>query len=221
MLKILQKHRIFFTIYALFLVVTTLFLVSYSKQDIHLYLNSLNKPSLDVFFKYITYLGDGVTVALIGVGALFVSRRMGIQILGAGILSGIFAQLFKKKIFGPVMRPSKFFDELGIPLNYVEGVKLHGNFSFPSGHTTAAFALVTSLLLLQKSKQWDLVLIVLGVMIGYSRIYLSQHFLADVFAGSILGVLVAFGVYFYLYSSKLIAYKGLDKPLINFNTKQR
>ena len=75
-----------------------------------------------------------------------------------------------------------------IVLPQVEGVHLHHYHSFPSGHTTAAFALFMTLCLLTDKKPLHFIYFILAALGGYSRIYLSQHFAIDVFAGSIIGV---------------------------------
>lgn len=60
-------------------------------------------------------------------------------------------------------------------------------FSFPSGHTMASFAAAFSVWLTHK-KEGTLTLIV-AALIGFSRIYLYVHFLTDVLAGAVLGIL--------------------------------
>jgi len=41
-----------------------------------------------------------------------------------------------------------------------------------------------------------------AILVAYSRIYLSQHFLTDVLAGSLIGVSIAMIVY-YVFNTKL------------------
>lgn len=63
--------------------------------------------------------------------------------------------------------------------------------SFPSGHTTTAFALATVLSLWYPRGRW-----VWGggaVLVGWSRIILGSHFPSDVLAGAVLGVAVVLG----------------------------
>lgn len=60
------------------------------------------------------------------------------------------------------------------------------NSSFPSGHTTAAFALATSYGL--ENKKLLIPLTAGAVLIGLSRIYLGWHYPSDVLAGAAVGI---------------------------------
>jgi membrane-associated phospholipid phosphatase len=63
--------------------------------------------------------------------------------------------------------------------------------SFPSGHTTTAFALATVLSLWYPGGRW--VWGGFAVLVGWSRIALGSHFPSDVLAGAVLGVAVVLG----------------------------
>jgi membrane-associated phospholipid phosphatase len=120
--------------------------------------------------------------------ALFLAGRRapGILIVTTYLLSGILAQLSKRLIVAP--RPKAFFEALGQQIHEVDGVNIHLHQSFPSGHTTSAFALMVTLWLLV-SKGWlRCLFFLLACMVGYSRVYLSQHFPVDVWAGAVYGV---------------------------------
>jgi len=64
-----------------------------------------------------------------------------------------------------------------------------GQFGFVSSHATNSFALVVFLsLLLKKFHPWlPALLIVWGILIAYSRVYLGVHYPGDVLGGAILG----------------------------------
>lgn len=70
-------------------------------------------------------------------------------------------------------------------------------FSFPSGHTTSTFAVICFLMFKLKNNLLDVILILFGLIIGFSRIYVGVHYPFDVLAGMILGVLSAYFVYRY------------------------
>jgi membrane-associated phospholipid phosphatase len=64
---------------------------------------------------------------------------------------------------------------------------VHGQ-SFPSGHTTLAFATATTLAL--DYKRWYFVVpaYLWAGTVGYSRMYLGKHYPSDVLAGAIIGI---------------------------------
>ena len=100
--------------------------------------------------------------------------------------TGIVAQIIKPLVESP--RPQIYFSPEWFPF-FIKGVIHLGYSSFPSGHTVSAFAIATVLSLYQNTKWRQALLLVLAALAGFSRIYLSQHFLADVLAGSFIGVM--------------------------------
>lgn len=214
-----SKHKVFFIVYGLFLMLLALATATYEKTELHLFLNGYHHTIADSFFKNLTYLGDGVMVAILGVVFLLISKRGFLLVVLSGMLSGFVTQFLKKVVFGSMPRPSLYFEELQIPLYIIDGVNMHSNFSFPSGHSTAAFAMATSLMLFQKSNKFDLLFILSAILVAYSRVYLSQHFLVDIAVGSLIGVSVSTLVYLLLHSTKMIFKINLDKPLISFARK--
>ncbi|MBS0451467.1 MAG: phosphatase PAP2 family protein [Proteobacteria bacterium] len=65
--------------------------------------------------------------------------------------------------------------------------------SFPSMHSTGAFAVAFSLCL-QRRDRWALLFLLAAGAVAWSRVYLGLHFPTDVFAGALLGGLIALGV---------------------------
>ncbi len=171
------------------------FLWFFSKGDSFILLRGELNPVKNFIFKYITWLGDGITAVALALFFLFRKKwKAAAQIFGSYLLSGIVAQSFKKTMHMP--RPARFFEIYHQQIEAVDGVQLYMSFtSFPSGHSATAFALAISLILISPwwRKQWWQAF-VLAWIIGYSRIYLGQHFPMDVYWGALLGILSGLAV---------------------------
>ncbi|WP_317898662.1 phosphatase PAP2 family protein [Aurantibacillus circumpalustris] len=63
-----------------------------------------------------------------------------------------------------------------------------GSYSFPSGHTTSAFAMATALSLSYKEWYVAVPAYLYAGIVGYSRMRLGVHFPTDVLAGMVLGI---------------------------------
>jgi len=76
-----------------------------------------------------------------------------------------------------------------------------GMYGFVSSHAANFFGLFTfiSLILREYYKKVFLVLMTVAVLICFSRIYLGVHYLSDIVFGGLLGVLIAFLVYRFLF----------------------
>lgn len=165
-----------------------------TKTEFHISLNAFHNALFDHFFPFLTHAGDGIFVSLvlILVGAIkYKKHKWSYFFLGLGtfILSGLSAQFLKHVIFPDAYRPVRIIGE-GM-LNLVENVELYEYNSFPSGHATAAFSLFIVLAFsFGSKKKWLQFLFLFGaIVVSYTRVYLSQHFLEDIVAGATLGIL--------------------------------
>ena len=61
------------------------------------------------------------------------------------------------------------------------------DFSFPSGHTGASFAAVSALCA-SGNRLW-IPSLILAVLIAFSRLYLYVHYLTDILAGAVIGIM--------------------------------
>ena len=71
-------------------------------------------------------------------------------------------------------------------------VSLPHTSSFPSGHSTVAFACATVLALSVPRLRWPLV--ALAALIAFSRVYVGVHYPFDVLAGAALGMAIGLAV---------------------------
>lgn len=197
MRKLLKNNQYFFATYFLFLAVSLILLFSFSKADLHILLNRLNTPFFDEFFKYATFLGDGLMIAILFVLLLSYRYRFAFAFLIGALLTSGVVQLFKKVLLENMFRPSKYFELFEtFQLHLVDGVKLHSLQSFPSGHTATAFNIFFFLALISKNNGIKILCAVLAAIVAYSRVYISQHFLVDITVGSVIGIILTF-IFFY------------------------
>lgn len=178
---------------ALSVIVWAIFLLKDGSPGLFLKLNQYYTPLADEFFHYYTYVGDGLTftvVALIML-AFYRNRWYFFTLLASTLGAAFVTQIPKRLLFANVDRPLAHFEAIGVKIRLVEGVTVHHHNSFPSGHTITGFAMFTLLSILIPVRALQPLFFFLAFLVGYSRIYLSQHFPLDVFVGTILGTLVS------------------------------
>ncbi len=183
------RHSLFFVIHLTFLVVGLYFLVSVPKGDFFLFINQHHQPGFDFFFRYITHLGDGLVLVGLLVVLLFYRYSFAIISLVTIAVQALLMLLLKQGLFHGMPRPKAWFPDNTL-LHFVDGVEIHSYNTFPSGHTATAFALFGLLawLFAEKRQLLSVLCFILAAAVGFSRIYLGQHFLVDVYFGSIVGI---------------------------------
>ena len=196
MKEFFKQKGVFVGLSLILVIVLGLALLYIPKGELHLFLCDRHTPARDIFFRYYTHVAEWFPYVVCIAVLLFGRIGDGVFASSAMLLSALSTQVIKHIVNAP--RPVIWFGnnmpEINLPL--VEGVKMNLWFSFPSGHTTSFFALafVVGILMSQKWPKYggliQVVLFVLATLGGYSRIYLSQHFSADVFAGVIVGVCI-------------------------------
>lgn len=212
MFSTIRKNYWFIIPYIICALVSLSVILLFSKASVHLFLNSYYNDFADFFFKYLTIFGDGIVIPFILIGMLFWRFRYAFFVLSVYAASGLFTQLLKRTFFVKAARPTKFFENIA-DLHLVPGVEQLSWKTFPSGHSTTAFAIMVCFALLTKNNLLKLVFFILAALIAYSRVYLSQHFLTDILAGSFIGVLTGLWLYQIIQPLK---WAWLDKNLINY-----
>ena len=203
--------------YFLFLVAAgAVLLLSPNLKELHLQINRVHSVFFDTFFKYFTHLGDGYTVGVLALLILlFVELRSGVFIAVASIIDSFLIQFLKRSVFPDHFRPVHYFSG-NEQWHTIAGVEQHSNFSFPSGHTAAAFCLYFSLALVVNRRWASLSFFVIALLVGLSRVYLSQHFLEDIYVGSIIGILVVMLCYPLFYRNVNEPDNRWHRPVLSF-----
>ena len=192
----------------LFVMILALFiLVLMGSYELSVKVNNQSSLIFDYFFKYITFIGDGALLYILSFVLIIFSRKWALMYIISLIVTTIFVQFLKRLLFDNFYRPSRYFKDLidDGSWHLVDGVELYDRFSFPSGHTALSFCFIIIICYFLKSNFWSLLLILLAFLVGFSRIYLTQHFLIDVWFGSLIGSLISLIVitYFEKFISKL------------------
>jgi membrane-associated phospholipid phosphatase len=192
-----KENILFFTGYLLLLIFALFVLFANSKAAGFVLLNPYHTPFLDFAFQGITLLGDGLfSIAFCVVLLLVRKRYVSLLVFISYASSGIAAQVLKYFISEP--RPAIFLEHSNYPY-FIENVTLHNYHSFPSGHTATIFALISIVAFVSQNKLSAVPLLIIGALVGYSRMYLGQHFMVDVTIGSLTGILFALISWILLY----------------------
>jgi len=192
--KVLKNNLFFLIPYVILLLAAGLVLVTYSKPDVHIWLNGHNTIFFDWLFRNVTMVGDGLFAICFAVVLLFHSLRSSVFLLSTFLTTGLVVQILKRLVFADHMRPAKFFQDT-VELHVVDGVRLLSGHSFPSGHSATVFALFLCLAIISRNRLIQVICFIFACTVAYSRVYLSQHFLVDICAGSLIGVIGTLAIY--------------------------
>lgn len=197
--EILYPQRYFLIPFLILLLIGFILLLLNSKAELFLWINRHHNIFFDELFKLITLLGDGIITVIVVLVLLFFKFRYSVLAAIAFAYSSLAIQALKHLFKAP--RPAKYFENI-IPIRTIDGYPVHEWNSFPSGHAGAAFTLAVVLTYLLPHKQRHWIIIPLAALTAFSRVYLAQHFMEDIIAGSIIAVLMTFHIIWWLENTK-------------------
>jgi membrane-associated phospholipid phosphatase len=134
----------------------------------------------DAVWANLTILGDAL-VSLVLLSLLSFRYPL---LLPAGLLAGLIATLFTRSL-KPLLAMDRPLAVLGEQVQVI-GIDLQ-NFSFPSGHTTAAFVLAGVYALVLQRERLTALLFCAALLVGFSRVAVGAHWPMDIFAGAAVG----------------------------------
>ncbi len=156
-------------------------------------LGNLHSPADNNFQKFISnsapYISMGTPIVMVGAGLISKNKALTQQGLqtGAALTVTVGTTFLIKKL---VNRPRPY-------LTYpdLKNLSTEGSASFPSGHTSTAFSIATSLSM--NYRKWYVIApaYIWAGATGYSRMYQNVHYPTDVLAGAALGSLSAWATY--------------------------
>ncbi|MBL7815733.1 MAG: phosphatase PAP2 family protein [Saprospiraceae bacterium] len=127
------------------------------------------------------YVTVGTPILMYGIGLIEKDEALQKKSLEIGVsVAATVVEAYALKYIVKRPRPYVTYPDLN-------ALDTEGSPSFPSGHTSGAFALATSLSL--NYPKWYVVVpsVAFAGFTGYSRMYLGVHYPSDVLAGAVLG----------------------------------
>ncbi len=187
--RVYAANPAFFIFFSIWVVLLTFLVAFVPKGDSFHFINSHHTFWADILFTIYTYFGDGLFVIAVFIAYCCMQQWNNARaILGTYIFSGVICCMLKNLFHAG--RPASIFHGdrtfhvvSWLPVAYIN--------SFPSGHTTSAFAMSATIAIVSKNKSFGIITFVFAALTAYSRVYLGQHFVIDVWFGSMLGTVTA------------------------------
>lgn len=147
----------------------------------------LRGPVQDAVFCLYTALGNAGILFIVAAVLMLCfqkTRKAGVTALLALAVGFICTNLVLKNL---VARPRPWLDVVGLTALIAE----HDPNSFPSGHTTCAFAFAGAVWRTAPERWMRWVALAAAVLMGFSRLYVGVHYPSDVLAGVLVGLFAA------------------------------
>lgn len=152
------------------------------------WLRQFASPWLDAFFSFYTSLNNHGEMWLLLCAVLLTfkkTRKFGLLCLVGLGLEFILSDFIIKNI---IARPRPF-----IEVAYTLPIKAPGGYSMPSGHSASSFLMVGMFFGYSQKGKWAV--LVLALLMAFSRLYLFVHYPSDVLVGILIGLLCSWVMY--------------------------
>ena len=147
-------------------------------EKIYRFQHNLNSELFNRIMIFFTNLGDHGTVWIaIALIPLLNKKYRKTGILA--IVSLAICSLVVNIILKPLIHRPRPFTEIA---DIILLIKTPKDYSFPSGHTAASFVIFRHI------KKYFIPVFIIGILIAFSRMYLSVHYPSDILAGLIIGI---------------------------------
>ncbi|TXC78842.1 phosphatase PAP2 family protein [Luteibaculum oceani] len=207
------KHSGFLLAHGIVGIAVLIFVITVPKLEGQFWINQFHGTWGDYAFPRITKLGEWIPVILVALFCAVLSTRKALTFACGYLSAGVLTMLGKLVLFPGIMRPKNMM-QIYEHYHWVEGVVLRGHHSFPSGHTQSAFSVFFMLAILVKPQWAKFLCFCMAAITGFSRVYISQHFMVDILVGSVIAVVCL--LFFERYWLKKDG-NWLDRPLIPFS----
>ena len=177
-----QKIKIIRT--AILLVIIGLVLCVLDTSILFWIQDALRCDVLDFIIPIYTSLGeDGIIWIALGLVLLIPKkfRKTGIMVLAALLVMLVVNNIVLKNLIARA-RPCWVYPEM------VQLVHNPSSFSFPSGHTTSAFAVAFTVF--SQHKKFGKVVIVMSAIMAFTRLYVFVHYPTDVYGGILVAMAI-------------------------------
>lgn len=181
-----ENRRFFLLIIGLYILIIECAILFTDKGSESIYFCTHRHDILTFIFKKITYLGEWISLTVIGIYLLIINWRVLVSMFMSFIPMDMLMLYLKKLLNYP--RPLLYFQhgEINAIADYP---KLYHH-SMPSGHTFTAFFCASFLIFFfDLSRKIQIIVFSGALAVGLSRMYLLCHFKEDVLFGSVLGII--------------------------------
>lgn len=154
------------------------------------FIQKFANPFFDWFFKVYTTLGNHGEIWIVIMVLLLIkkeTRKIALFAVAALLIEYVSVEYIIKPL---IERPRPFIVNDTIQLI----IPKPSGYSFPSGHSASSFAVGYFLYL--NNLKYKKTYLVLASLMAFSRLYVYVHYPTDVIVGVLLGIAIAYGMYF-------------------------